>query len=151
MRDGRSFNSTLRPRSLKRAAQPASDRKPRTPLAKVNVKRAEAAHLRNFGEEHGDFVRSHPCIAAGAGGCVGRIEAAHSSHRGMGGCKGDKTDLFPACWHHHNEVDGRRPLPDGAGVGMKAFSEYYGVDPFALAARLWAESPENPEQKDGDQ
>lgn len=156
MSDHRAYNSTLRVVSLKRRAKvlktDSAPAKPRTPIRRVNPDRAKRAYLRDFGEQHGAFVRSRPCLIAtdapperrtecernpGAG----PTEACHAKSRGAGG---DKTDLFPGCGRHHDEFDGRRPLPDGT-VGPRAFVAFYGVDPAGVAVRLWAESPENPE------
>lgn len=155
------WNSTLRPASFKKKRKAPKPRAAlrhgtkrlarRTPLRPVNPERKTAAFLRAYGEVHHHFVRGHPCVVladaepAKRTRCRGPVEAAHAVGRGMGGARGDKRDLFPACRRHHNEQDGREPCPNG-GVGREAFVESYGVDPIEVAARLWAASPENPER-----
>ncbi len=116
-------------------------------LKASNPIRRSAKFERNFGS-HGAFIRSQPCVVLSDGRpdrrspCNGRMVAAHTVARGMGGCNGDKRDLVSACWHHHLQMDSE-PLPDG-GVGLQAFADFFKIeDIHAVAARLWDANPEN--------
>jgi hypothetical protein len=89
-----------------------TQKRPPTPLKKVNIERAARLEERNFGP-HGDWIRLQPCVVESRAHptlripCVGRIVAAHLVPRGMGGCGGDRFSLFPACELHHDEQEGR--------------------------------------------
>lgn len=93
----------------------------RTPMRRRNAKRAAKMHARNFGErppvepwcviaealqcyqaEHGAKARPDGWVA-----CAGKVEAAHVTPRGMGGCNSDAEDVAYLCRAHHSEQEGR--------------------------------------------
>lgn len=101
----------------------------------MNPERRRRKYERNFrgpweGYDHAEWVRGQLCAAVSSGRCSGAIQAAHVRARGMGGAKGDWTDLVPLCAHHHRVLDlecGNRP---------HLFLRREGVDLERLAARL---------------
>jgi len=102
-----------------------SYRKPRTPkpLKAVNPERRAKLEERNYGP-HAAWVRLQPCVVQShvhpslRTSCNGIVQAAHLICRGMGGCKGDKFSLFPACAKHHAEQEGK----------LAAFQARYDLD-----------------------
>lgn len=85
----------------------------KAPVRAVNHERRRKLHDRNFGERAA-AVRRMPCIIAT--GCAGQIVAAHVRARGMGGCNGDRKDLVPLCWLHHEQQH---------RIGNRAFDELH--------------------------
>ncbi len=102
-----------------------------------NGERAAESYDRNYGERAG-AVREMPCVARARPGvvrmasadCRGAIVAAHARARGMGGAKGNRFDLFPACAKHHDEAGER-------GTSQRSrFEERYGLQLELEAARI---------------
>lgn len=93
-----------------------------------NEERATEKYDRNYGAR-ADAVREMPCVARARAGvvrpaemdCRGQIAAAHARARGMGGAKGDRFDLFPACAKHHDEAGEARTSQ------RRRFEERYGL------------------------
>lgn len=58
------------------------------------------------GPEYKAWIRTLPCLLAWvAGGCEGRIEAAHLQRGGMG-IKGSDASCIPLCgMRHHKQLD----------------------------------------------
>jgi hypothetical protein len=88
-------------------------------MKRSNPERRAKIYDRNYGEggRRGHAVRAMPCVCEGHG-CWGKMEACHLRPRGLGGCNGDKRELFPACTKHHREQEGR----------TAAFEERYSLD-----------------------
>jgi hypothetical protein len=84
----------------------------KTPVKPRNAKRKAEQFARNFGDE-AEAVRALPCLCRGIGPvarCVGPVQAAHVTARGMGAVKGGRFDLVPLCAHHHGEAgEANRP------------------------------------------
>ena len=94
----------------------------------------DAAHLK--------FVRSQPCCACPKGGSR-QSEAAHvrmecpARGKEAPGLAEKPSDCWtvPLCdYHHRTGIDAQHI------VGEKLFWKLRGIDPFALASRLWVES-----------
>lgn len=105
-----------------------------TEMKRSNPARRRKSYAKNYGDR-ADRIREMPCTVAGKTGpgttrCWGRPVAAHSRARGMGGCNGDRRELWPACWHHHCEAGERH------SEKRRQFEERYGVDLELEAARL---------------
>lgn len=100
-------------------------------MKQVNAERRAKMEERNFGD-HGAFVRLRRCVVDEhvhptlKTPCGGRIVACHLIPRGMGGCKGDRFSLFPACELHHLEQEGH----------TAEFQETYGLD-LALLVEIY--------------
>lgn len=104
----------------------------RTRLRPVNPERRASRFARNYGEggKRGEAVRAMACLCAAHGGCARKIDAAHVTARGMGGCNSSARELVPLCRVHHDE-QGRRGLAD--------FEAMYGLELAAAAARIAAQ------------
>lgn len=125
-------------------ARTAWKRKPLDPEKLKQKKRAARIRQRELWERdfgpHAGFVRSHPCACCGTGR---DIESHHEPDRRHGGSMKDQTPLCRRC---HREAPNARHK-----MGRAAFERMYKLDLRALAARLWAESPFNPDRtRDGD-
>lgn len=83
----------------------------KTPLAKVNRKRAKRRRARDFGSK-ADFVRALPCLVCG----TKPSEPHHFPTRGAGGTS---KDLTPLCTEHHREFH---------GTGAKTFQRRHGIN-----------------------
>lgn len=114
--------------------------KKRKPLPPVNRTRAKKLYDRNYGigGRRGDAVRAMGCRIAGHPGhtCSWKIDACHSTARGMGGTKGDSGCLWDGCRNAHREA-GERGTSERA-----AFVERYSFDPEQRAAEIKAELDE---------
>lgn len=98
----------------------------RSPLPKRNAKRRARLEARNFGP-HARWVRSLPCHTCKR---PPRSQASHAKPRGMGGCGGDRKELFPQCAKCHRLYEeGKLLRRDEAR---------------AIAAGYWTLSPCNP-------
>ncbi len=78
------------------------------------------------------------CKIVGVAGhvCEWKIDACHSTARGMGGVKGDSGKLWDGCRAAHREAGER-------GTSQRAdFIARYGLDPEARAAEIKAELDE---------
>jgi hypothetical protein len=118
------------------------------PVRERNGKRAAKKHARNFGER-AEAVRGMECLVPVA---VRRkpdneyprwvmspsyccrpcdpVQAAHARARGMGGAKGNSSDLVPLCAKHHAEAG-------EYGTSQRAdFERRYGIDLTAKAERI---------------
>jgi len=116
-----------------------------TEIAPVNRERRRATFARNYGDRGGP-VRALGCLVAiefarcvfdGLGAprrswapCQGKVEAAHTRARGMGGAGGDRRDLVPLCSGHHLEAGERRTS------ARQAFEARYDLDLEAEARRI---------------
>ena len=108
------------------------------PLPRRNVKRAAEMHARNFGERPNvepwcvvateaaryQAVHGRKAWPDGWVRCAGKVEAAHLTPRGMGGCNSSAEEVVYLCTTHHREQEGRTP----------AFEAKYGVDLRAAGA-----------------
>lgn len=107
----------------------------KTPVKKRNAKRRNKLYERNYGDRS-DAIRAMPCLVFealegdGAINCAGRIHAAHTRARGMGGVKGDRRQQVPLCGHHHEEAGEARTSK------RRAFEERYGISLDAHAERI---------------
>ena len=98
----------------------------------VNRERKRKQYARNFGER-ATVIRSMPCLVADhcdVTNCAGDPVAAHATARGMGGAKGDRRDLVPLCWWHHEEAGERRTSK------RHAFELRYGFSVDEAAVRI---------------
>jgi len=75
----------------------------KTPLRQVNPERAAKMEARNFGP-HAKWIRRQPCVVSG---CRSKAQACHLEPRKMGGCGSSWRSLFPACFEHHREQEGK--------------------------------------------
>ena len=69
-------------------------------------------------------------------------DPAHTEHGGTSQ-KGRDSSCIPLCRVHHDQADGKSPLPNHANGKPRArnhaaFEEFYGVDLKAEAAKWWA-------------
>ncbi len=131
-KSGESRKNSTAPGKLRSAEQTSTGLK-RTPIRRnarmkaTNPDRRAKTYARNYGTR-GAAVRALGCLAGPH--CCGDIQAAHSIARGMGGAKGDRRDLVPLCWSHHNEAGER-------GTTQRTeFEAFYGLDLQAEAARI---------------
>lgn len=110
------------------------------PVKKRNAKRAAELHDRNYGADgqRGEAVRAMGCAIAGhpQHTCAWKIDACHSTARGMGGTKGDSGRLWNGCRTAHEEA-GERGTPKRA-----AFVKLYSFDPEERAAEIKTELDE---------
>ena len=85
-------------------------------------------------DAHKGWIRKRECAFVDAGGCSGRIEAAHVRLGTDGGMGIKPSDVYcwPACSHHHGEQH---------QIGEPAFAAKYGVDLVALATSYAKISP----------
>lgn len=106
----------------------------------VNRKRVKKLRDRNYGVDgrRGEAVRAMGCKIAGVARhvCVWKIDACHSTARGMGGVKGDSGKLWDGCREAHREA-GERGTSERA-----AFIEKYAMDPEVRAAEIKVELDE---------
>lgn len=105
----------------------------RTEIKPRNDKRRKKSYERNYGDR-ADAIREMPCLVfevlEGASNCGGRVHAAHTRARGMGGVKGDRREQVPLCAHHHEEAGEARTSK------RRAFEERYGLSLDAHAERI---------------
>jgi hypothetical protein len=98
-----------------------------------NEKRRKKNYERNYGDR-ADAIREMPCLVyeelSGASNCGGRVHAAHTRARGMGGVKGDRREQVPLCAHHHEEAGEARTSK------RRAFEERYGISLDEHAERI---------------
>lgn len=120
------------------AADALCDLRRRKALPRRNVRRAAEMHMRNFGErpavepwcviatETERYRAKHGRKAWPAGWvrCAGKVEAAHVTPRGMGGCNSSAEEVVYLCATHHREQEGQ----------TAAFEAKYGVDLRAAGA-----------------
>lgn len=96
----------------------------RTAIKPRNEKRRKKMYARNYGDR-ADAIREMPCLVYeelnGASNCAGRVQAAHTQARGMGGVKGDRRKQVPLCAHHHEEAGEARTSK------RRAFEERYDI------------------------
>lgn len=97
-------------------------------------KRQRELWVRDFGP-HAAYVKSHPCACCGT---MRDLESHHEPPRRDGGTMKDQTPLCARCHQHGPNARHK--------VGRRRFEAMYKVDLVALAARLWAASPHNPER-----
>lgn len=85
--------------------KPARVVRSRAPMRRVNSRRRQIRHARDFGDL-AVFVRTLPCLVEG---CAGEVEAAHVRSRGAGGNAWIEVDgervgnIVPLCHAHHQE------------------------------------------------
>lgn len=91
-------------------------------------------------EKYRRWIAGHPCLICGNP----RTQAAHVTHNGMAS-KGPDSDIVSACVRHHDEIDGRRKLPNGQ-VGKRAFEAFYRLDLVRLARMYFEEWKEERKQ-----
>lgn len=115
-----------------------ADLRRRTAMKRKNIERAAKMHARNFGER--PSVEPWCVIATAAARyqakhgrkawpsgwvrCAGKVEAAHYTPRGMGGCNSSAEEVVYLCKAHHGEQEGR----------SEEFETKYGVDLLAAGA-----------------
>jgi hypothetical protein len=119
---------------VKRSKPPAR----RTPVRRVNKKRAAKKFVRNFDSpEYVEHIRSLPCASCGS---VGWSVAAHVIPRGMGGANGKASDLVPLC-----DPNGRLAWWPSTSPGCHWLYDNRETYPdtrerlAVIAKRLWAE------------
>lgn len=83
-------------------------------------------------EAYRRWVASHPCIISGE-----PAQAAHVTHNGMSS-KGPDSEIVPLAPIYHDELDGRRKLPNGER-GKAAFEKYYRVNLLEIAGGFYRE------------
>ena len=94
---------------------------------------AKAQEGRRF-PTHLQWVRGFACACFKAGGCEGKIEAAHVDYAGGKGMGIKVADyhVAPLCGRHHRESH---------DIGIKTFEAKYGVSLLAEAQKLARVSP----------
>jgi hypothetical protein len=110
----------------------------KTPVKPRNAKRKAEQFARNFGDE-AEAVRALPCLCRGIGPvvrCVGPVQAAHVTARGMGAVKGGRFDLVPLCAHHHGEAGEANRPGENVATARDLFERAYGLDLRAAADRV---------------
>lgn len=120
--------------------KPTPKAKKRKVVRKRNHERAALMFDRNYGVggRRGEAVRAMGCRLAThpLHTCEWKIDACHSTARGMGGTKGDSGDLWDGCRAAHREAGER-------GTSQRAsFVERYSFDPEQRAAEVKAELDE---------
>ena len=92
----------------------------------------QASQLRSDG--HLRWIRGHECSVIHAGGCSGKIEAAHVRTGTDGGLGVKPSDNFtiPLCSKHHREQHQH---------GEGRFEAKYKISMRKIADALWAKSP----------
>lgn len=122
---------------LKRSAPMKRKRMRRGPAKRVTARAALAPYLA--------FVRTLACCASSAGGCRGRIEAAHittsADQKGVG-MKVPDNQAVPLCRRHHGDWDGRNGSTGNPFAGFLR-TERYALGAEWVAATQLAAIPED--------
>lgn len=76
------------------------------------------------------WLRGRPCLLEKAGGCEGRIEAAHVDYAGMKGVGRKVDDRFavPMCSGHHREQ---------TDTSWPRFERKYDIDALSASKAFW--------------
>ena len=114
-------------------------RKPRRGPADIPAECWRNPEYRRYLREEGRDVVS---VKLGLFAPMGECDPCHTGNGGMRQ-KGPDSGCAPLNRLHHDEYDGKAPLPNRADGTPRernhaAFEEFYGVDMATEAARLWA-------------
>lgn len=104
------------------------------PLTKTRSRAKVVKAPRVEDPKHLAYIAGLPCVVPG---CHRRSTVHHlrcQGSRAAAGRRAGDDESIPACWEHHQGDTGVHK------IGERAFWRALGVDPLALAARLWAES-----------
>ena len=116
-------------------------RKPRRGPASVPADSWRNPEYRRFLREEGRCVVPG-CYWGRKFSGPGMCDPAHTEHGGTSQ-KGRDSSCIPLCRVHHDQADGKAPLPNHANGKPRArnhaaFEEFYGVDLKAESAKWWA-------------